>query len=66
MLTTLDATRLVPRLHSQGQPATQQQHVGPVFTVGKLIDLLEDRPEICEALRQSRSNYTKKESDNKQ
>ena len=68
MLTTLDITRLVPRQQDPqiqaGNPNAQLSE--PVFTIGEIVDLLENRPEIRDALRQSLVEFTQKESQSQQ
>jgi len=67
MLTHLDTSRLVPRPtpetheHDPQQNPDQQQFTGPVFTLSDLLDLLENRPELREALHQSLINYKRKD-----
>ena len=68
MLTTLDTTRLVPRQQDpQIQPGSPNAQLSePVFTIGEIVDLLENRPEIRDALRQSLVEFTQKESQSQQ
>jgi hypothetical protein len=58
MLTTLDTSRLVPRTPASAEPhhpadADQITQDSPAFTVAGLVTLLEDRPDLREAIRNS-------------
>lgn len=64
MLTTLDTTLLIPRQQPGGNGSNPvQTSENTVFTIPELMDILENRPEIREAFRQSLIDYKKKEEE---